>query len=203
MTEINFEVIKEHVLSRLERGLSPKLYYHGIFHTRDDVLPAATRLARLAEIADEDLLLLRTAALYHDIGYLETYREHEAAGARIASEELPQLGYRPDQVQKIANMIMATRMPQSPTTELEMLICDADLDSLGREDFFVTSHSLRLELMAMGIQTTVREWYTRQLYFLQGHHYHTQIAHELRDEGKQSIIHELQDVLALTTDQVK
>jgi uncharacterized protein len=200
MTEIHFEAIKEHVLSRLERGLSPKLYYHGIHHTRDDVLPAAIRLARLAKIGEKDFLLIETAALYHDIGYLETYREHEAAGARIASEELPQLGYTPEQVQKIADMIMATRMPQTPRTDLEMLICDADLDSLGRDDFFVTSHSLRLELIEMGIYTSVREWYTRQLNFLQGHRYHSAVGRELREEGKQKIIRELRDVLGVNSD---
>lgn len=197
MREIKFEAIKENVFLRLNRGLSPKLHYHGLSHTRDDVLPAAIRLATLDDIDADDLFLLKTAALYHDIGYLESYKDHETIGARIASEELPELGYTPHQVQKIANMIMATRMPQSPRTHLEKLMCDADLNSLGRDDFFVTSHLLRLELKEMGIETSLKEWYTRQLKFLESQEYWTDVARQLCNPVKQSIINELRDVLNL------
>ena len=193
--EINFQAIHHHVMSRLSRELPDKLYYHGIHHTRDDVLPAAMRLGEAAGLNNEDFLLLQTAALYHDVGYVETYAEHEMAGARIASEELPELGYHPDQVQLVVNMIMATRMPQSPSTLLEGLMCDADLDSLGRPDFFVTSHRLRLELMDRGLSVHVREWYERQLGFLSGHTYHTDVAEMLRQEGKQKNIQELRMLL--------
>jgi uncharacterized protein len=195
MGDVNFDPIRQTVLLRLEHGLSPKLLYHGIEHTRDDVLPAAIRLGELAQLSEEDMLILKTAALYHDIGYLESYSNHEMIGARIASEELPELGYGPHQVQKIADLIMATRMPQSPRTLLEMLMCDADLDSLGREDFFITSHRLRLELRGMGLETTLREWYTRQLKFLQGQTYWTEYARALRDAGKQKTIEDLKTVL--------
>lgn len=195
MSEINFDAIRQSVLLRLERGLSPKLLYHGIEHTRDDVLPAAIRLGELAELVEEELLILKTAALYHDIGYLESYSNHEMIGTRIASEELPELGYSPYQVQKIADLIMATRMPQAPRNLLEMLMCDADLDSLGREDFFITSHRLRLELKGMGLETTLREWYTRQLKFLQGQAYWTEFARALRDSGKQKTIDDLKGLL--------
>ena len=192
---IDFETLKKRVIERLENELSPTLYYHGVHHTRDDVLPAVERLAEVAVVNGEDLLLLKTAALYHDIGYVENYLDHEAIGARIASEELPELGYSTEQVQIIADLIMATRMPQSPHTPLEQLICDADLDSLGRDDFFVISHSLRLELKEMGIVTSVREWYTRQLKFLESHTYLSEAAQELRTEGKQQNINELRDIL--------
>ena len=195
MSRLDFETLRQRVIERLENELSPKLYYHGVHHTRDDVLPAVERLAELVDVNGEELLLLRTAALYHDIGYIEHYLDHEAIGARIASEELPELGYSTEEVQVIADMIMATRMPQSPRTDLEELICDADLDSLGREDFFVISHSLRLELKEMGIVTSVREWYVRQLKFLESHTYLSAAATELRADGKQQNIDELRDIL--------
>ena len=35
----------------------------------------------------------------------------------------------------------ATKIPQTPLTKLEEIICDADLDYLGREDFFEISRS--------------------------------------------------------------
>lgn len=194
---IDFPVVKAQLLERLEKNLSPKLYYHGLHHTRDDVLPAAERLGLLAKISDESFLLLQTAALYHDVGYLEHYLDHEAIGARIATEELPNMGYTPAQVQQIADLIIATRLPHNPRNDLQKLICDADLDSLGRDDFFITSHSLRLELKEMGIITTVHEWYTRQLKFLESHQYLSDVAKQLRDEGKRKNIQELRNILGI------
>lgn len=195
MTVIDFEAIKQQVFAHLEANLPPTLYYHGISHTRDDVLPAAERLAELAGIDEQGRLLLRTAALYHDIGYTQSPHDHEALGARTVARELPAWGYAPEQIQAIADMIMATRMPQNPRTELEQLLCDADLDGLGREDFFVRSHHLRLELMTFGLKTSVREWYERQLTFLENHTYLSATARALRDEGKQANLRELRDLL--------
>ena len=191
------EVIKAHVLARLEHELSPHLLYHGIHHTRDDVLPAAERFAQLSKVRGEDLLLLQTAALYHDIGFIENRYDHEAIGARMAAEELVDFGFNDTQIERICSMIMATHLPQSPRDDLEALLCDADMDSLGRDDFFATSHHLRLELMRQGEMVSLKEWSLGQLRFLQGHTYFSKAAHRLRDEQKQHNINELLELFYL------
>jgi uncharacterized protein len=192
----DFKTLHTAVITRLEKNLSPKLYYHGPHHTRDDVLPAAERLAQHAKLDAEQTLLLRTAALYHDIGYLEHYVDHESLGANIAAAELPKHGYTPAEVQIIVDLIMATRMPHNPRTDLEKMMCDADLNSICRDDFFITSHSLRLELKHMGLVTSVREWYTRQLKFLESHRYLSEAGIALGEDGKQQNITELRGILA-------
>ncbi len=142
----NVDAAIDYALGRLERELSPRLYYHSVKHTRDDVLPAVTRLASVEGIASESLLLLRVAAAYHDIGFIEQYVDHEAIGIRIARTTLPRFGFSAYHVRLVAGMIPATRLPQAPTNLLEALLADADLDSLGRDDFFATSLALRAEL---------------------------------------------------------
>ena len=189
---------REYVLSRLEEELPEDLYYHGLHHTQDDVLPAAERLAALAGISDEERLLLRTAALYHDVGFVEQYAGNEPIAVRIAAETLPGLGYSPWQVQAISEIILATRMPQQPHGLLQELICDADLDSLGREDYIATSCSLRDELDAHGVHIPMRQWYERQLFFLRGHRYFTQAARSLRGAGKQANIALLEHLIETT-----
>ena len=87
-------------------------------------------------------------------------------------------------------------MPQHPQGLLQELLCDADLDSLGREDFLETSHNLRRELEAHGASMPLKEWYRRQLDFLSTHRYFTAAARSLRDAGKQRNITELQRRLA-------
>ena len=75
-------------------------------------------------------------------------------------------------------------------------MCDADLDSLGREDYFATSHNLWLELAAHGTPLTLREWYERQVTFLGGHAYFTAVSRSLRESRKQKNLVELKRILA-------
>jgi uncharacterized protein len=186
---------QEYARRRLHFELPPKLYYHGIHHTRDDVVPAVERLAALSDVTGEPLLLLRTAAWYHDIGWIEGRFGHEESGVRIVQEILPHFGYNNAQLDAISEMIRATRVPQSPRTSLEELLCDADLDSLGREDFFVTSQLLRLEMMAQGEEISLREWHKIQLHFLANHSYFSAAAQALRGPGKEKNIGEVCDLL--------
>jgi uncharacterized protein len=195
MKHPDFDRAQEYALRRLHMELPARLYYHGIHHTRDDVLPAVERLAAMAGITGEPLLLLRTAALYHDIGWIEQGDGHEEISIRIVQQTLPRFGYNDTQIDIISNMIRATQVPQSPQTELEQLLCDADLDSLGREDFFVTSHLLRLELMAQGIEFGLRYWHEMQLQFLTDHSYFSETAQTLRGPGKEKNIREVRELL--------
>lgn len=188
MSKPDFERAREYVLKRLEQELPPNLYYHGIHHTRDDVLPAVARLAALANLGEEEYLLLKTAALYHDLGFIELYEMNEPIAIRIAGQTLPSFGYSPRENQRIQQIIAATQMPQSPDGLLENLMCDADLDSLGREDYFLVSSNLRKEQEARGIIYPDLEWFENQLTFLTNHQYFSLQGHALRDAGKQKNI---------------
>jgi uncharacterized protein len=180
----DFARAKAYVLARLGAELPENLYYHGIHHTRDDVLPAAARLAALADLDAEGELLFLTAALYHDVGYVDRYAHNEPVGARIAAATLPQFGYSAAQIRRVEAMILATQMPQAPNSFAEALMCDADLDSLGREDYLGTSYNLRAELAEHGTRIPLPAWYWRQHHFLRQHTYFTEVAHALRDAGK-------------------
>lgn len=174
-----------YALSRLARELQPELCYHSIAHTRDDVVVMATRLAALAKLSHDGLVLLQTAAYFHDLGYIVRRTEHEEAGVAIAAAVLPSFGYSPGQIERIGAMIRATRVPQQPASLPEQILADADLDVLGREDFLGHNRVLRQELANYGEHFSDEDWYARQLAFLQGHSYWTPAARALRDEMKQ------------------
>jgi uncharacterized protein len=190
MNHVDFEGAREYALTRLERDLSPRLFYHSVAHTRDDVVPASRRLATLEGVDGEALILLTTAAFYHDLGFIEQYTENEVIGVRIAAEVLPRFGYLPDQVDVVSDIIMATRLPQAPRTLAEKIMADADLDVLGRDDFWLRNAALRDELKAFGTETTDEEWYTSQLEMLRTHRYFTASARLLRGPGKQRHLEE-------------
>jgi len=196
MNPPDFEQAKHYALERLARELPPSLFYHSVIHTRDEVVPAVEQLAAVEGITGEALLLLQTAAYFHDIGFIECYTGHEAAGVRIAAAALPRFGYAPAHLAVIGEIILTTRLPQSPRTRLEEIMADADLDLLGREAFWTRNYDLRAELAALGRQTTDDAWLRGQLKFIQSHRYFTAAARALRDAGKQKNAQALRTRLA-------
>lgn len=183
---------RRHALQRLERELPGDLCYHSVRHTRDDVLPVVRRLAAMKGIGEDQRQLLQTATAYHDIGFVERYASHEATSIRIAAATLPRFGFDPDQIRIVSGIIRATRLPQAPCTLLEEVMADADLDVLGRDDFFERNQALRAETAVYGQPVDEEEWYRRQIAFLRGHAYFTQSARALRDAMKQRNLRELQ-----------
>lgn len=195
MNAKNFEQAKQYVLDRLERELSPNLLYHGITHTRDDVVPAVEMLAREEGIRGESLNLLLTAAWFHDLGFVEQPLHHELISARIAVQVLPGFGYTDKQVEIVRWAILATALPQSPKTVLEKILTDADLDVLGRDDFMFRNDKLRREIAFFGKEFTDRDWYVGQLKFVQTHTYFTASARTLWNAGQLKNIADLKHIL--------
>jgi len=104
--------------------------------------------------------------------------------ARIAAQVLPGFGYTKEQIEVVRWAILATALPQYPTTLLEEILTDADLDVLGRDDFMSHNDDLRRELAFLGKEYSDIEWYTNQLTFLESHTYFTASARKVRDEQK-------------------
>lgn len=187
---------KEYILNVLSRELPDSLSYHSLDHV-DDVLNSALNIANQENVHDEaDLVLLKTAALYHDAGFIYQYNGHEERGCEIVNEVLPEYGYTQDQISRIRGMIMATKIPQQPQNHLEKIICDADLDYLGRDDFWSIASLLRKEFMAYGIVTNEKEWNQLQVKFLEAHYYFTETAQKIRDPKKQEHLAKIKEIAA-------
>lgn len=171
---------------KLGQGLSKTLYYHSLHHTLD-ILKQAERIAKEENINnEEDLFLLKVACLYHDSGFLITYKGHEEAACKIVKKELPGFNVSIKEIDIICRMIIATKIPQSPETSLEKIICDADLDYLGRPDFFEISNKLFLELKERKLVAGETEWNLIQIKFFKQHRYFTRTNKKLRAPVKQT-----------------
>ncbi len=144
---IQFTDIQEIILDRLEKELPDNLFYHNVKHTVD-VVTEVELIGWGEGCSDEEILLLKTAGLFHDAGHTVEYENHEFHGTQIAREMLPKYNYTPDQIERICSIIMATRLPPKPSNLLESIICDSDLDYLGRSDFIPVSNTLYEELKA-------------------------------------------------------
>ncbi|MBJ6109037.1 HD domain-containing protein [Hymenobacter sp. BT523] len=191
---MNHHAAENFIVNELRRGLSPTLYYHGLHHTLD-VAEVALELATAEGLTDpEPRVLLRTAALYHDAGFLQAYQGHEAQGCALARATLPGFGYTPDHIEQICALIMATQYPQEPQSHLAEILCDADLDYLGRDDFEPISTSLFHELTARQLIAGEHAWFQLQANFLTGHRFWTRTTIARRAAPKQA---RLDHILAL------
>ena len=181
--ENRYEKVKEFIIQKQKNELAPHLKYHSAEHILD-VLQSVELIGRMERISDADMELLKVAVLFHDVGFTLGTMEHEKNGCEIAAKILPEYGYLPNEINIIQGMIMATRIPQSPTSFLEKIICDADLDYLGREDYFTTAEKLREELEYNNHKFTAESWNNLQKKFLEQHRYFTDSAKQLRDKKK-------------------
>lgn len=182
---------KQYILERLHSDLPDHLYYHGVHHVLD-VLKATLTLAEGEQIQEADaLVLLQTAALYHDSGFIYTYKEHERRSCEIVRTVLPAFEYNDAQIDQLCGMIMATKIPQSPQNHLEKILCDADLDYLGRADFVPIAQSLFEELYGLGMINDKNSWKELQVSFLREHRYWTYTARQSRDQTKQQHLESL------------
>jgi class 3 adenylate cyclase len=186
--------LQEIIFDKLDAELPKYLYYHNTKHTID-VLSQVELIGIIEGISDKDLLLLKTAALFHDIGQIHQSAGHEEIGCKYTKEWLPKYGYTDEEIETINGIIMATQLPPKPETLLQKIICDADLDYLGRSDFIPVSDTLFKELNEQKIITDINDWNKMQVKFLSSHSYFTDSASKLRDVNKQEQIKRIESLI--------
>ncbi len=191
---IQFTDIQEIILDKLEKDLPSCLFYHNVKHTVDVV--TEVELIGWAEgCSDEEILLLKTAGLFHDAGHTVSYDDHEFQGTLLARKMLPDYGYSDEQIERICEIIMSTKLPPKPKNLLEEIICDSDLDYLGRSDFIPVSNTLFEELKAQNKIARLNDWNKLQVKFISGHQYFTATARSLREVNKQLQIERIQTLI--------
>lgn len=178
------------LMSKLEADLPAWLSYHDPAHTKY-VIAAAEELAEAEHLAHDEKILLKTAALFHDAGFLQQSDGHEEVSCILAREYLPEFGYTDDQIEDICRAIMATRIPQNPADKLGELLCDADLFYLGKEGYATSAEKLYREFKHSGVIKTETEWQLKQIEFLSGHKFFTKTAKEKLDGPKQKVLQSL------------
>jgi class 3 adenylate cyclase len=186
--------IQEIILDKLEKELPDYLFYHNVKHTVD-VVTEVELIGWGEGCSDEEILLLKTAGLFHDAGHTISYDNHEFYSMQIAKEILPKYNYSPEQIERICSLINSTRLPPGPTNLLENIICDSDLDYLGRSDFIPVSNTLYEELKAQNKMGSLNDWNKIQVKFISGHQYFTKTARSLREVNKQLQIERIQSLI--------
>lgn len=187
----NWNALYSHVINILKEQLSPFLFYHHWKHTQH-VLEKAEQIALHENIIEDDIILIKTAALFHDAGFINGTNEgHEEESIRLAENKLSMFGYTKKEIDTISGMIRATKIPQKPKTKLECILADADLEYLGTDNFEHMANKLFQELKHHNPNLSMEEWNDIQINFLQSHFYHTPYCIQNRAPAKEKNLNRL------------
>lgn len=191
LSPMDFNSMRKDILNRLKTLLPDDLIYHDVDHTIG-VEKSAIRLAKLEGLSEEEELILRTAVLYHDAGFIFQYDNNEQFGVKMARSALPKYGYSDEQIDQVCEIILSTRNSAHPSTLLEKIMSDSDHDYFGRAEYYHIAKRLREELSNQNIDFTEEEWIEFQLgYVDKKHHYYTDSSIGIRLPSKKKRINEL------------
>ena len=175
--------MQDFVISLLMYHLPVNYEFHNYKHTLY-VQEKAAEIGKYENCNEEELELISIAALWHDIGYINTYDNHEEESCRLAKKYLPKYGIDDNNINKICGMIRATKIPQLPQNNLEAIVADADLEYLGTDQAKKIAHDLFLERMHLAPSLSKEEWNKMQITFLKDHHYFTNFCIKYKERVK-------------------
>ncbi|HEX6333411.1 MAG TPA: Pycsar system effector family protein [Flavisolibacter sp.] len=182
---------RNHVTDLLTHQLRPTFVFHNLDHT-EDVAESASMMADHYQLHDDDRFVLMLAAWFHDTGYISGQAEgHEEASVQIATEFLNQQQVDEPVIQRVNSAIKATRMPQSPISQVEKILCDADLMHLATEDFRARNQLLKQEREnLLGQKIEKKEWRKSNINFLEHHRYFTDYGQQELEPKKMENINQ-------------
>jgi predicted metal-dependent HD superfamily phosphohydrolase len=189
------KIVDEYIRDLFRNELPDGIKYHDANHTlhpTKGVVAAANCIAISEKISDLDRELIIAAAYFHDSGFIREYGKNEPIAARMAGRILKLIGYKPNEIEKIQKMILATDLAVEPKTHVEKILCDADLDHFGRDDFFKLDAKLREGRRIRGLDVSDdAKWYKGTLAVITNHQYYTESQKKLREKEKQKNIKRL------------
>jgi len=171
--------VRNYVTELFTQQVKPELVFHSLSHT-EDVAEACSYMADHYQLNEEDRLVLMLAAWFHDTGYsVGNGQGHEEKSVKIAVDYLKSQGVEEKLVQRVSSAIEATKMPQTPVSLTEKILCDADLFHLSTKDFKAKSSLLKQEReFLVGQEIPKKDWRKNNIVFLENHKYFTSYGNE-------------------------
>ncbi|WP_456440786.1 HD domain-containing protein [Psychroserpens sp.] len=188
--QASFNTILKDVTSLLNKELSKYLTYHNINHTLS-VIDKAEHIAIKENVSQKNVVLVKIAALYHDVGFIKIRDGHEEESCIIAKEQLKGYNYPKEDIDIVCETIMATKIPQNPTNHLGQILADADLEYLATNRFKPVSELLYQELKYFNKDLSRNQWDQMQIDFIEKHEYFTNYCKRYKSFRKENNLQKL------------
>ncbi len=179
------EDAKHYVTILLTNELSDKCLFHTIKHTLE-VLKNAEIIGKYCNISEGKLNILRFSALFHDVGYVDAYDDHEKFSAKRAKRFLASNEVDKKIIRQIEKAILSTKTPQNPKDKISRILCDADLMNLTFDDYLVQVDLMRIEWEKMEkVKLNSQEFHIQSLEFFRTHQYHSEYGQKILQPKKE------------------
>lgn len=193
---VSIKELEAHVQNLLETKLPATTFFHQFKHTLA-VKEAIMEIAKGEKLSKKEVELLTIAALFHDVGFTETYEGHEVKSQTMAVDYLKEHHYPQEDIETITRLIAVTELKKAPADLLEKVMCDADMSHIGQKKYRGKAENLRKEREHHFDKKYLDiEWQQTNLDFLQNHSFYTKTAKELFDERKAKNIKKVREQLA-------
>ena len=176
---------EHYISSLLTTELSENCVFHTIKHTLD-VVSNAEIIGRYCKLDENSLNVLRICALFHDVGYVDAYDDHELYSAERARTYLQSKNIDPEIIDQVEKAILSTKTPQNPKDQISRILCDADLMNLTFDDYFEQIDLMRKEWEKVGkAKLNSHEFHISSLKFFQSHEYHSKYGKKVLQPKKE------------------
>ena len=176
---------EQYVTDFFQKNMPSEYVYHDINHTQS-VAKAVNTLVASYDLTSEQIEDLNFAAWFHDMGYTEGSNQHEERSCEYATQWMQDYALAQERIENVCTLIMATKLPQKPTTLSEQIIADADLSHLGMSTYWACCDLVRQEMAFMsGKHMSEKEWVEFELHFMENHDYHSEAAKKQYEKRKQ------------------
>jgi hypothetical protein len=168
-----YKKIEHYVTGLFETLQDDTLAFHNLKHTQN-VVDRTKEIAGHYHVSEKEMLILYTAAWFHDTGYLFTDPvKHEQMSADMMRKFMLEHTNDTELINEIEQCIMATKSPRNPTNLLQQIICDADTYNLGTKEFKETNKRVRKECKLKTGHEDKLEFCRNTITLLEKHQFYT------------------------------
>ncbi len=182
--------LEEFIIEKLNSELPKNLYFHNAKYTKD-TCTLVELIGRAEGASPEELLILRTAALFLYTGFITNYSDYIHASKKFAREILPNFKYPDEQTNIITDLIHSTQRVHNVTNKLESILLDASLNYLGRVDYVENVMNHFKEVKARTPNVSENEWFNQQQKLVEQYTFYTNTAKLLCEVSAQEQIQKL------------
>lgn len=196
MSKINDLLIVEaenYVSALLGEKLPENFIFHH-FHHALSVKEYAEVIGEHAGLSAGEMNILRLCALFHDIGYVNSFEHCHEESIALASAFLA--GHEVDRqtIEHVSETIRATRRPQSPGDKIAEVLCDADLMFIATENGIEQFDLLYDETAMVSPVRCKRPVFEKQwIDFFTTHSYFTEYGRTALQPKKEAAVRRLSD----------
>jgi HD superfamily phosphodiesterase len=187
-----YKKIEEYVTGLFEQMHEPILVFHDLDHTQD-VVKRTKEIAGHYKVTEDEMLILFTAAWFHDTGHLFTDpSKHEQLSCEIMRKFMTDKVDDEKIIDQVEGCILATKFPRNPKNLLQQIICDADTYHLGTKEFKNTNKRAFEEQSRRLGESDPEKFNEETIKMLETHQFYTNYAKELLNNRKAKNMQKLQ-----------